>query len=892
MIIRQARTVARPRLHTRLSAAVSGLLCFCLAAPPALAGAPGRSHTLKKSRTAARPTPLTSDQRTLQALHRFTFGPRPGDVQQVNDMGLEAWFDRQLHPDRIPDTALDARLASFPAMQLTQAELLQRFPTPGMLRQYSNGKLGAPPDPTERAIYADASFSYEEKRANKAANTNKAAAVTVATTIQPGTGTSTAATASDKGADAGSPAADAEPAMDPAEVQQIVVLPPDQRMARLLSMTPEQVSSLRLGLKGAGGDQALLRGLSPEQTEAAAALQAPRRVVSMEVLATRLLRDVYSERQLQAVMTDFWLNHFNVYDRKNQDEPYMLPTYERQVVLPNALGRFEDLLVATAQSPAMLIYLDNASSVGPDSKAAERRGPGGGEAGNTGAKPAKKREQKGINENYARELMELHTLGVNGGYTQDDVIEVAKCFTGWTVNPPAQGGEFRFNPNRHEPGDKMVLGHRIPGGGGEEGLAVLHLLAQSPQTAHFLSTELAYRFVSDTPPPALVDRMTKAYLEHDGNISAVLSAMFQSPEFWTAEVYKAKVKTPIEFMASALRASDAEVSNPMPLVNAMAQLGMPIYGMQTPNGYSWKADAGVSSSALITRLNFALVLSGNRLGGTRIDWGRALDLGDPTLDPPMVERKLEQALLGEPAAPKTRAAVLAQAADPASGQRVRRVARGLAAETAAISAGARYRIPHPRRTCVHPITQPLPRRRGCFSDRPTSNAAKRPGHSRTRYRSSAFTIQQGERHGKQGDLYRRKRLGLRHARSRSHPAQRPDPARFHAQRRPGAGGNLDDPELSDALDLCADGYHRCTWQEAGRDLPTRRLRRLKCGCAVCGAKLLRDAAQHRPEAKRGPGPERLLWPASGHGPVETALRCRAFGHRARGGLAGPDALAF
>ena len=670
MKARTARNARSSRLHTTISAAVSGLLCVCLGAPPALALAPRRTHALKSSKSTTQPHPLTPDQRTLQALHRFTFGPRPGDVQRLNDMGLAAWFDQQLHPDRISDTALEARLANFPAMQLTQAELLQRFPTPGMLRQYGNGKLGAPADATERAIYADASFNYEEKRANKATKANAAAAA-----LKPANSAANAGVTTGAAPPAGSVEVagnakllvpDAEPAMDPAAVQEILALPPSDRMARLLSMTPEEVSSLRLGLKGAGGDQALLRGLSPEQTEEAGALQTPLRVVSMENLATRLLRDVYSERQLQAVMTDFWLNHFNVYDRKNQDEPYMLPTYERQVVLPNSLGRFEDLLVATAQSPAMLIYLDNWTSVGPNSKAAGRREQAAANAAKAGIKPAKKQEQKGVNENYARELMELHTLGVNGGYTQADVIEVAKCFTGWTVNTPAQGGGFTFNQNRHEPGDKIVLGHTIPGGGEEEGLAVLHLLAQSPQTAHFISTKLAERFVSDTPPPALVNRMTAAYLQHDGDISAVLSAMFHAPEFWTTDVYKAKVKTPIEFMASALRASDAEVSNPMPLVNAMTQLGMPIYGMQTPNGYSWKSDAWVSSSALVTRMNFALVLSGNRLGGTRIDWSRALDLRDPNGTPTSVEPRLEQALLGEPAAARTRAAVLAQAGDPAT----------------------------------------------------------------------------------------------------------------------------------------------------------------------------------------------------------------------------------
>lgn len=264
--------------------------------------------------------------------------------------------------------------------------------------------------------------------------------------------------------------------------------------------------------------------------------------------------------------------------------------------------------------------------------------------------------------------MELHTLGVNGGYTQNDVVEVAKCFTGWTLEPPAQGGGFTFNPNRHEPGPKTVLGHTIPEGGENEGLAVLHLLATSPQTAHFVSLKLAERFVSDNPPPALVSTMTAAYSKHDGDISAVLSAMFDAPQFWATAVYRAKIKTPLEFVASVLRASDADVINPMPLLGAMNRLGMPVYGMQTPNGYSWQADAWVSTNALVTRMNFALTLSGNHLGGTRPDWNRVLGTdGVPeAAATTALEQALEMSILGEAANPKTRAAVLAQLGDPAT----------------------------------------------------------------------------------------------------------------------------------------------------------------------------------------------------------------------------------
>jgi hypothetical protein len=283
---------------------------------------------------------------------------------------------------------------------------------------------------------------------------------------------------------------------------------------------------------------------------------------------------------------------------------------------------------------------------------------------------------KGINENYGRELMELHTLGVGGGYTQKDVIEVAKCFTGWTVDRPygagmdaarkrvddGTPGAFEFEPNRHEPGPKVVLGHTIQEGGMKEGLEVLHILATSPATAHFVSQKLAVRFVSDDPPAALVDRMAATFLKKDGDIAAVLTTMFKSKEFWSPQVYRAKVKTPLEFMTSALRASGATVTNALPLVQAMDRLGMPIYGMQTPNGYSWKADDWVSSNALISRMNFALVLSGGKVPGTEFHWPALLD-GD-TVASAESEVELERILLGQPAADRTRAAVMAEFKNP------------------------------------------------------------------------------------------------------------------------------------------------------------------------------------------------------------------------------------
>jgi uncharacterized protein (DUF1800 family) len=386
-------------------------------------------------------------------------------------------------------------------------------------------------------------------------------------------------------------------------------------------------------------------------------------------------------------MTDFWLNHFNVYIRKNQNEPYMLPGFERGVIRPNALGKFEDLLVATAKSPAMLMYLDNWQSIGPDSMAAKNGGRFAQYAQNPQVKQALK--DRGLNENYARELMELHTLGVQcevsqdhpvsvldkacgQGYTQHDVTEVAKVLTGWTIDQPYRSGGYTFEERRHEPGTKTVLGQTIGENGEREGMQVLHMLATSPATAKFISTKLAVRFVSDTPPPALVDRMAKAFVVSGGDIRTVLRTMFDAPEFWSPEVYRAKVKTPEEFVISAVRASGADVKNAIPLVQALDKLGMPFYGMQTPNGYSWMAEPWVNTGDLVSRMNFALGLSSDRIPGVEMDWTRLLGQTRAGMEPATLmtgtaegasaakEERVEMMLLGQAVSDRTRSTVLEQ----------------------------------------------------------------------------------------------------------------------------------------------------------------------------------------------------------------------------------------
>ena len=714
---------------------LASLLCLSLALEPAL----GVAAPVKREAPASVGTvkQIQGEERVLHALNRLTFGPRPGEVAAVQGMGLTQWFERQLRPETIDDSALDARLSRFPAMSLSQDQLFQEFPSPQMIRQMIASNAPLPSDPLQHAFYADHIAFYkaakDRKEAAKAQGTTASgtAALGMAASMADSSvtpeevgarrpnllnGTSSvsrisASKAAPEPAEAaniaGGQADDlpkqesdtkgrqrhAEGIFPEAETQAVLRLSPDLRVQRLLTMEPEDLVRLRKSLSKAELT-ALLEGLSPRQVEILASLQGSARMVGAEVLQSRLERDVYSERELQAVMTDFWLNHFSVYLRKNQNEPYLLPAYERETIRPHALGKFEDLLLATARSPAMLVYLDNWQSVGPESTAALRSGLGGRFPRKLEAEQALK--QRGLNENYARELMELHTVGVGcevskdravamldpacgTGYTQADVTEVAKVFSGWTIEGPNRGGLYRFDERRHEPGTKTVMGHRIGQAGEDEGREVLHLLATSPATARFISSKLAVRFVSDDPPPSLVGRMAGAFLASGGDISVVLRTMVQSPEFWSPTTIRAKVKTPLEFVASALRASDADIRSAVPLVQALERLGMPLYGMQTPNGYSWTAEPWVSTGALVTRMNFALVLSSGRIEGTQVSIGLARGSIPKTLTPvslpkaartesnptEMEERRLESLLLGRPAGERTRAAVLAQAKDAA-----------------------------------------------------------------------------------------------------------------------------------------------------------------------------------------------------------------------------------
>jgi uncharacterized protein (DUF1800 family) len=342
-----------------------------------------------------------------------------------------------------------------------------------------------------------------------------------------------------------------------------------------------------------------------------AALMQEREVLA-ELAAQKVLRAAYSERQLEAVMVDFWFNHFNVFAGKGPTRIY-LTEYERDTIRPHVFGRFRQLLGATAESPAMLFYLDNWQSSAPEgARTADRRGV---RAPATGA-PAMPRA-RGINENYARELMELHTLGVDGGYSQKDVQEVARAFTGWTITSPRQGGSFRYEPRMHDDGEKIVLRHRIPAGGGRnDGERVLDILAAHPATARFVALKLARRFVADDPPATIVDRAAAKFRDTGGDLRQVVRTILTSPEFFAAAAYRAKVKTPFEFITSAVRATGVDAGSARPLVQALRDLGMPAYYCQPPTGYADRAQAWVNAGGLLNRMNFAVSLTqGNLRGG-------------------------------------------------------------------------------------------------------------------------------------------------------------------------------------------------------------------------------------------------------------------------------------
>jgi uncharacterized protein (DUF1800 family) len=473
------------------------------------------------------------DASAVHLLNRLGFGPTAAGIELVKRAGIQGYIDSQLHPERLADAAMAARLSGFTTLAKSSRDLAKDYFMPAMLERREAQRRAAPSSGTTSAT------------------------------------------------------------------------PPAQPAPR----TPEQSEAMRL-----------------------------QRTVVAELSQQRFLRAIYSERQLEEVLVDFWMNHFNVFIGKGQVRVY-LTEYERDAVRPHVLGKFRDLLGATAHSPAMLFYLDNWQSAAPEGAVTSaesernrnqmrrrtmgvdprrRRFPDPAMTGRQmpdGVPPPQQRT-RGINENYARELMELHTLGVDGGYTQKDVQEVARAFTGWTIADPRRGGGFLFDPRRHDDGGKIVLGRQIKSGGGQkDGEEILDLLARHPSTARFIATKLARRFIADEPPAAVVDRAARRFKETDGDLREVVRAIVTSPEFLGEDFRRAKTKNPFEFVVSAVRATGIDTANTLPLVQSVRDLGMPIYGAQPPTGYADRADAWVNSGALLNRMNFAVALTSGRMRG-------------------------------------------------------------------------------------------------------------------------------------------------------------------------------------------------------------------------------------------------------------------------------------
>ncbi len=543
---------------------------------------------------------LTEEQKILHVLNRLGFGVRPGDVEKVKAMGLQKYIDQQLNPLSIADPVADAKVKNLDIFNMTTSELFVKYPNPGaLLRELEGGKAA-------------------QAKAQNQKNGQPAAGA----------------------AQLPNEMTDAQRKEQRAKIQELYA---------------------KYDLKPAGQ-------------------------IVPEIVANRVLRAVYSERQLQEVMVDFWQNHFNVFAGKAAVRWY-IPSYERDVLRPNALGNFKDLLVGTAKHPAMLFYLDNFESISPNAQQGGGNGQNGKRAQDflknggqltpqmrerikqqTGAtdaqldqriKDARNNQQqapkqqapkRGINENYARELMELHTLGVDNGYTQKDIIEVAKCFTGWTIADPrgyrkaaartiegnedkrmdriqrqagvpedVESGEFYFNQRWHDAGDKMFMGQKINEGGVKDGMKVLDMLVASPYTAKFIARKLAVKFVNDNPSEGLVTRVADAFHSSNGDIKTTLKALFSDKEFFAPENYRAKIKSPFELAVSSVRTLGADTNASGAMIAMLNKLGEVPYGYQAPTGYPDTAEDWVNTGALLERLNFAVAIASNRIPGTRVD---------------------------------------------------------------------------------------------------------------------------------------------------------------------------------------------------------------------------------------------------------------------------------
>ena len=600
----------------RLAAALTGAALLCSVPEGTKAG--GRFDSK-----------LSKDQQILQILNRLTFGPRTGDIEEVRRLGVDKWVDLQLHPERIPENpVLDEKLKPLETLRMSPDQILAAYPqvpaalmfrptplnellSPDQMRQVTNGTL------EERKLTLGVLAPEKRKQ--------------VMAVIPP-----------QQFADMPELQKEAEAARQEqnAERQKLVrkMMPPlqdlltqDQIQTAMRGNT-EQLKELfsfldpekRQQVAGALPPQTLAQ--LPEFRRMGMRSRQPQQVVSGDLKEGKVYRALYSNRQLEEVLVDFWFNHFNVFENKNVPmQPngmvrLLLASYEREAIRPHVLGKFKDLLLATARHPAMLYYLDNWQSMSPNALEALQVGPFA-----TGPIPTQifSRQAHGLNENYGREVMELHTLGVDGGYTQQDVIAVARCFTGWTISQPQTKPAFVFASFMHDTGEKTVLGHKIPAGGGEQdGLLAIDILARHPSTAKFISRELAQRFVADDPPQSLVDRMAQTFAKTDGDLREVLHTMFTSPEFFSEGAWQAKVKSPFEMVVSAVRALGGEAADTFALAQKIADLGEPLYNKLEPNGYPETGEGWLSTANLLGRMNFATALASGQIAGVKLDSSR------------------------------------------------------------------------------------------------------------------------------------------------------------------------------------------------------------------------------------------------------------------------------
>ncbi|HEY7390993.1 MAG TPA: DUF1800 domain-containing protein [Bryobacteraceae bacterium] len=605
---------------------------------------------------------LSPQQQILHALNRLTFGPRPGDAEEVRRIGLSKWIELQLHPEQIPENpVLESKLKPLETLRMSLPEVVKNYSpqpqTPIMIQApflQLNTLLSG--EQRQKVLTGTA----EERTAIlKALDPDKRKQVLAA--LPPSVLAYT-------------PAYKTE-AEEAQKMRQEEMQKENRRRNPQLRdlLNADQLSTAQSGDR----DRltALLVSLDPDQRRLVASRlpqkslaqvpeyrreglrnRTPRQVASEDLKEAKILRAVYSTRQLEEMLVDFWFNHFNVDTTKQVSQTQnlghlLIGSYERDAIRPHVLGHFRDLLLATARHPAMLYYLDNYESVSPASfevgPFAPVRGIVNGVPNSIIPSPFL-RQAHGINENYGREVMELHTLGVKGGYTQADVIAVARCFTGWTVRSP-QDPEFVFAPFMHDFGEKIVLGHKIPAGEGEQdGLAVINMLARHPSTAKFISRKLAQHFVADNPPQSLVDRMTQTFLKTDGDLRAVLETMFKSPEFFSEGAWEAKVKSPLELAVSTVRAMGAQVSDAWMLVQKIAEMGEPLYSKLEPTGYPDTGESWLSTAGLFARMNFPPALVSGRIPGVIPDSSRWKGMGGPAI---------ARDLLGRDASPQTLTAI-------------------------------------------------------------------------------------------------------------------------------------------------------------------------------------------------------------------------------------------